>query len=247
MMRRLDSDEGENEDEDENEVELDDTCDESWYSSPYVLLQDNLFAWWELVEDTSLSSDQEAQSILNPTSIQAICIAEEQTIKVLRENDLCGSCSTGTTEKECLQPLSLIFVLKHYLSDMNDNEDGNASGNGNVDVSDMSCEELTSAYTNVQESFTQTLVNCAEELRASYGNSLYTNTTICPTGFVPQLVMKDFGIDGNDVLTHTTSYFHTGSGGVDGFDIFQLREELGYGNEVSVIAVYDTNSELFND
>lgn len=207
-------------------LEEDETCDASWYSSPQVLLQDNLLVMWEAADGVS---------ILNPGSIQTMCIAEEKTMEALRDNNLCGTCNK--MGKDCLPPLSLIHAIRQYLS--------NVEGKHLSGVESMSCTELASAYTKIASSFTQDLVQCADELRGSFGKSIATNATVCPSGFTPQLLHKDFGVDGSTLLTHSTSSFHTA--GSDTFELFSVREEFGYGSEDSITAVYDTNAELFND
>ncbi len=209
--------------EDRNSHQKDGSCDTSWYSSPNILVQDNLYALWKAVD---------GMSILHPMAIQDICIAEEKTMTVIRENNLCGSCSSNTGI-DCLQPLSLVFVLKQYLSSVEEN------------VEDMSCAEIASAYANIESSFTQKLIQCVDELRALVGHRVPGNTTVCPSAFSPQLVDKDFGMDGNTLLTHSTSHFHTADSDV--FKLFSARGGFGYGSDESITAVYDTNTELFNE
>ncbi len=203
-----------------------DTCDSSWYSSPNVLQNNNVYAFWK--------STRKDVSLLRPDSIRAICLAEEGTVEVLEKNKLCGSCSS--TGQACLPPLSLVLVLRQYIW----------GGEG------MTCSDLASEYAKFEDTFTQELVQCSNELRSSFGttigntNNNSTIATTCPPGLSPLLLDKDFGVDGETSLSYSTSYFHTA--GSDGSDLFDVHTEFGHGStEESVSGVYETNTSLFSE
>jgi 5-methyltetrahydrofolate--homocysteine methyltransferase len=207
------------------------SCDVSWYSSTDLLEEDNLFAVWKAEPSQEIAS----MSILDKELLSNICDSEASTQAILEENGACSSCEND----KCLSPHSLILVLK---------------GSGLIDGGEnMNCSELMSAYTSsVQSDFTASLVNCTNSIRLGFdpATSSYDPSILqsCPAGFRTNLVDNSFGVNGNQMLRYTTSYFHTSSSDFE--KVYQLwkGDSFDEGNKQSVVrGVYDTVYEEIND
>jgi hypothetical protein len=207
------------------------TCDTSWYSSVDLFKRDNLFAVWKAQPSQEMAS----MSILDREVLSDICDAEAVTLAMLEENGACSSCDND----KCLPPHSLILLLR---------------GSGLIDGSeDMNCLELMSAYTSsVQSEFTTALVNCTNSVRLSFdpATSTYDPSVLqsCPVGFRTSLVDNSFGINGNEMLRYTSSYFHTSA--VDFEKIYKIWKDdlFDEGSDPSVVSgVYDTVYENINE
>jgi 5-methyltetrahydrofolate--homocysteine methyltransferase len=207
------------------------SCDTSWYSSSDLFSEDNLFAVWK----AQPSMESASMSILDKEVLSDICEAEAATLASLEDNGACISCDND----KCLSPHSLILVLR---------------GSGFIDGGEnMNCSELMSAYTSsVQSEFTASLVNCTNSIRLSFdpATSSYDPNVLqnCPVGFRTSLVDNSFGVNGNEMLRYTSSYFHTSA--VDFEKIYQVWKDdlFDEGSNPSVVrGVYDTIYENIND
>jgi hypothetical protein len=195
-----------------------DTCDTDYYKS--MLAKNNLFA----VYKTDPLLETSTKSILEPDVLFEICETETKMKTVLEENGVCSGCDTSD---ECLPPHSLLLVLRLYLGD---------------DSLELSCSDLKQKYiqSGVQEEFTNTLVECVQEIYTNYDTetSSYSATTKCPDFFEVNLVDSDFARNGNTVLRYSSSYYITYQ--VTQEDLYDVRPDYPLTDETIVQSVYET-------
>jgi predicted RND superfamily exporter protein len=198
-------------------------CDsEKYYGN--IIFKKNLHATYK----TDRNLDTSTKSILDPDVLFDICAAETKTHELLQEKKLCGGCP-GTDQ--CLPPYSLLLVLRLTLNAM-----------------DVTCSELKDLYTpSVQEQFTNTLVECTQEVKENYDPTTYSygTPTKCPPGFQTSLIDQNFGENGSNVLRHSSSYFVTYK--IDDKDLYDVRSQYGYTDESIVTSAYDTLQETQNE
>lgn len=200
-----------------------DGCDADTYYSE-MLGKNNLFA----VYKTDASEETTSKSILDPDVLFEICETETKTHNVLKENGVCGGCDDNT---ECLPPVSLVLALRLTL--------------GNLD---LTCTELKEKYTpSVQESFTNSLVDCTQGILDTFDMSdrSYDTPDTCPLAFQVNLVDTEFGINGNSFLRHTSSYFITYE--TKNQKLYDVRPEYALTNTDIVTTAYDTLAETQNN
>lgn len=173
-----------------------DMCD-AWYNNPYdVLWQENLFALWKVQPELDDFSPDVTQSILDKEVINKICTAEQNSLRELEDAGLCTKCDTGVSKSNtCLPPHSLIYLIRNRLDSM-----------------DSSCEELTTAYSAIQEEFVDEMITCTNTYidnfdKASLVPGDMSNCTL--RGYLPSLVDINFGQYGNRKLRFSSSYFRT--------------------------------------
>lgn len=200
-----------------------DGCDaEKYYTK--AIAKDNLYA----VYKTDANPETETKSILEPEVLFEICEAETATQKVLEENGVCGGCDNET---ECLPPFSLLLVLRRRL-----------------DAMGLTCSELREQYTtSVQESFTNDLVECTQGILDTFNptTQTYDAPAACPPSFGVNLVDRTFGIDGNSMLKHTSSYFITYE--VDEEKLYEFRSQYAATDTNIISVAYDTSAETQNE
>lgn len=189
--------------------------EEQWYSSELLFKQNNMVALLE-AKDVSL---------LDPTAVRSICKAEVSNIATLESGGLCDNyCTSASTT--CLFPLSLVRVIRSYIGDSNH----------------LPCDDLAKVYEDVQDTFTQKLLDCANELKDNLGE-IGGNTT-CPLEFSAMMVDKDFGVEGNSFLKYSASIFPTSS--IDSLDLFNKVEELSSGDE-NIGIIYESRFDNFEE
>ena len=114
-------------------------------------------------------------SLLDPIAVRSICKAEVSNKAILESEGLCDEYCSGAYPT-CLSPLSLVRVIRSYIGHSNH----------------LPCDELAQVYEEVQESFTQQLVHCANELKDNLGE-IGGNTT-CPLEFSAMMIDKDLSL-----------------------------------------------------
>lgn len=189
---------------------MEDECDLSWQSSGAASEGNNLMALWESV----------GKSLLEPDIIEAVCDIELQTLSVLEEKELCGGC----TNKQCLHPASLIWVLRNQIGAEN-----------------FTCAQLAQAYVPYQYTFTEQLANCADELKTHFGVPR-TNSS-CPFGFSTFFVDGVFGSD-DTFLRYSSSFYHTSRS--DSFELFEVQDNYEFDSDL-VKVFYDTVFDEFEE
>lgn len=166
-------------------------------------------------------------SILDPDVIRDICLAEQNTQRVLQSEGLCGGCPTS-----CLPPLSIVSFARIHVQDFSLR---------------LSCAELGSSWEVVRSRLELNLMACAKALRSNYtiGGELPRE---CPLGFAPHILDSSFGVDDNLLLRTSSSVFATGYNGNASDDaLYELSESYDRAETSTVVrGVYDTNREDFN-
>lgn len=157
-------------------------------------------------------------SLLEPTSIHQLCDAESITVSVLEDDNLCDC-------DNCLPPLSLVRLVQNFLGTEN-----------------INCEDLAETYKNVQNEFTETLAQCANEMKTNMGIAMENST--CPSEFSPHLLDSDFGVQGNNFLRYSLSVYPTST--TDALSLFE--EEVNFGSGGDKIAItYETRFSEFEE
>ncbi len=161
-------------------------CSGAWYGSEEMLAPDsiNLMTMWKISESNEMSErlhrrerprrqrgHSASVSALDANALYEMCIAEEHTLKLLSEKDLCHKClvektpwssSTGSTteeEERCIQPYSLVGLARFYVRARYGEE---SLGTEHI-LPSMSCERLKSAWTaTMQKRFKEVLLECTQ-------------------------------------------------------------------------------------
>ena len=164
-------------------------------------------------------------SLLDPNAVRSICKAEVSNKAILESEGLCDNYCAGASTT-CLFPLSLVRVIRSYIGDSNH----------------LPCDDLAQVYEDVQDTFTQQLLDCANELKDNLGE-IGGNTT-CPLEFSAMMVDKDFGVEGNSFLKYSVSIYPTSS--VDSLNLFNKVEELSWGDE-NIGIIYESRFDNFEE
>ena len=130
-------------------------CSGDWYASNKMLDPEeiNLVSIWKI-------SDLSEKSALDADALYEMCMAEEHTLNLLTEEDLCHKCLIENEEGpqyRCIQPYSLVGLARLYLHSLgNDVELGSEHL-----IPSISCEGLEKLWTkNVQNTFEIILSEC---------------------------------------------------------------------------------------
>ncbi len=190
------------------------SCDSSELYSTMLLKDDNLFAVYKA---------QGSRSILDPEVLFEICEAETKTHEALIKNDVCSKCGG-----ECLPPVSLVWILRLKYGKLN-----------------STCDELQEFYTqDIQEEYTDLMLQCTSDILKNYDSATQTyseHDLNCPPGFQVSLVDTQFGVDNNNVLKHSSSYFFTYS--INKKELFKVRPEYAMTDKEFVSVAYDNLRE----
>lgn len=192
-------------------------CSGAWYGSKEMLNPEsiNLVNMWRISSSSVMS-----ESALDANALYEMCIAEEHTLNMLAENDLCHKClvekeswswSTGSTtieEERCIQPYSLVGLARVYMRA----QYGFKSLGIEHMLPSMSCERLKSRWSaRVQKEFKEVLLECTsymlEELQMTPATNLeYSSCKDFPI-MTASLVDDQFLDTGR--VTYTSSIFAT--------------------------------------
>jgi len=208
-------------------LDFKDTCDTSWFSKfNEVLFEGNMYAMWKVQPDEDHDATV-SSSALDENVLSQICKAEQNTMKILKDNNLCTTCSDGS----CLPPHSLVFLLRQKL-----------------EMHETSCEELMKIYTStVQEEFTDELLACTYEYSEKFDAATYMpgDMEVCLFDYLPNVVDANFGKDGNRNVRYTSSFFRTKNDDMEDFlDIYRSFDEA---DGETVRGVYNFESFFFID
>jgi len=156
-------------------------------------------------------------SALEGKVIRDICLAEQNTQRVLKENGLCDTCNDG----ECLPPYSLVFFARLTVGDS---------------TFSLSCAELATEWDSNYEALESELFACVEDIKASYDPDEPLPES-CPRGFSPTLVDEQFSRS-NPVVQYTSTIFLS-TGDLDG--LWEKVDEYDRAENSDVVTgVYDT-------
>lgn len=134
--------------------------------TPNPFLDQNFNSVWKTA-DADSSTPQ--ASALDADALYEMCVAEEKTLQILEEEDLCYKCPVEGSEPRCLQPVSLVAFARVFLTFLDGNFDA-----GNLDdmlVPPITCEMLRDRWTPVlQGYFTSMITSCTNYMLEWYGD-----------------------------------------------------------------------------
>jgi len=131
-----------------------------WYSS--FINREFLLSTWK--------PKSASTSALDPAILKEICRAEQNTLSLLK-SQTGGGALCETCNGQCLQPQSLVLVLRGYLN----------GAEGVNDREPMACDELLADtyYTpEVQADFTTMLATCIDYIKETFDSETTTTTDV---------------------------------------------------------------------
>ena len=155
-----------------------DGCDIGWYSSTNLTENTHLWPVWK--------TQKKDVSALSPQVIHDICVAEENTQKILEDKGLCFGCEQG-----CLPPYSIVLYARLLTP-------GGLS---------MTCSELLDAWGAYEESVQEMWTTCVSDIKNTYSADNPELPESCQYGFSPALIDEKF--DETSFLAYTSSIFAT--------------------------------------
>lgn len=162
-------------------------------------------------------------SALDGRVIRDICLAEQNTQTVLKDNKLCHTCDSG----ECLPPYSLVFFARLTIGDF---------------AFSLSCDDLASEWeSNFRADMETKIEACVADIKRNYDPDEALPES-CPLGFNPILLDEQFGTT-DPVVQYTSSVFMT-TLDLDGLWDNVDKFDRAYESDV-VTGVYDTQYEDF--
>ena len=247
----------EDEEEDADPL-LESVCSGDWYGSSEMISprNSNLFPIWK----TNDADESEPEmSMLDADSMYDVCMAEQNTLAALEDQDSCYKCTTETDSgsegnKKCIQPYSLVLMARFHLT-------GNDISQLHTLADTISCDTLRSLWTtNVQQSFTISLKTCVNwSVRMNSGNNNGTitiqDTTITisdpcpfPIKFVPSVVDELFPMSDRATVRYSSSYFATKDDKDTVEEMYDSNEDNMFDRSdgTPIVGVYDTNDEDFS-
>ena len=144
----------------EEEHSIDFYCTGQWYGSREMI--DPSATWLNSIWKTKDADLLQPQvSALDANAMYEMCLAEENTLSVLEDHDLCYKCSIDDTNdralKKCLQPYSLVAAARLYLNSLR------GIFQPEILVPSISCDDLQTQWSEtVQIQFTSLLIECTE-------------------------------------------------------------------------------------
>ena len=189
-------------------------CDLDYYTPEVILDDTRLWPVWK----TTSSSD----TAIDPQVILDICLAEENTQRILEEEGLCIPC--GDTGR-CLPPFSVVFYARLSID------------NG----MSMTCQQLSDAWGPFQQQTVEDWKACVAVLRETYDPNDVFLPSDCPYGFWPSLVEETF--DETSLSRYTSSIFATDYSHVD--DMYLIADRFDRSDDRKVTGAYDTQWEDF--
>lgn len=188
-------------------------CDMDWYFNETRLEGDeHLWPIWK--------AQSASVTILSPGVMFDVCVAEQNTQRILEANGLCFGCEDG-----CLPPFSPVLYARLLITD----------------GFSLDCQQLSDEWSNFQSDTESAWATCVAELKIAYDpNNEYELPMSCPTGFSPALVEATF--DETKWMTLTSSIFATGDDDID--SMYDIVDEFDRGSG-QVLGAYDTQYEGF--
>jgi hypothetical protein len=170
---------------------------------------------WPIWKATSAST-----TLLSSGLMYDVCVAEQNTQRILEANGLCFGCEDG-----CLPAFSPVLYARLLV-------DGGFS---------MDCQQLSDEWANYQSDTESQWATCVSDLKIVYDpNNDYDIPESCPVGFSPAFVEANF--DETKWMTYTSSIFPTGDEDIDA--MYEIVDQFDQGS-ARVIGVYDTQYEGF--
>lgn len=191
-----------------------DGCDVSWYTNWEALeYETHLWPIWR--------SESNSDTIMDPDLLKDLCVAEQNTQKILESKGLCFGCEEG-----CLPPYSIVLYARLVVP------------NG----FDMQCAELSEAWAEYQDATEAEWATCVADLKDVYDpKGSFEVPESCPLGFSPFLVEENFDRTGK--MMYTSSIFATSE--QDNGELYDLVDSFDHGTS-KIYGAFDTQYEDFN-
>ena len=187
-------------------------CNIAWYANVTDLLyEEHLWPIWK--------TENPSTTLLSPNMLRDICVAEENTQRVLEANNFCFGCQDG-----CLPPYSPVLFARIVV------ENGFS----------MTCQQLSEGWTQYQAATENSWAQCTKDLKEVYDKDGFTMPTSCPPGFTAALVEENF--DSTKFMTYTSSIFATNANPKVMYDFV---DQFYQGVEDVLYGAYDTQYEGF--
>ena len=179
----------------------------------------NLVSMWKTLDSDDDQTTLHPTSALDADALYEICIAEEHTLKVLSEKDLCYKCPispadaqlSDETQWNCVQPYSLVAVARLYLRFREAGSfDLESTTTSEILNPSISCSSLKTMWTtSVQSEFTQIAMACTKQAMES---SLTTSSNpMCPPFALAAASFVDEQFLQSGIVQYTASIFATKS------------------------------------
>jgi len=195
------------------EAELD-GCNVDWYFN-YTQREEDEHLWpiWR--------AESPSTNLFQPSLLYDVCVAEQNTQRVLEAKGLCFGCETG-----CLPPFGTVLNARLIVD------------NG----FQMDCKELSDSWGTYQEATENTWATCVKDVKEAFDpNNEWEMPESCPVGFSTALVEENFDV--NKWMTLTSSIYATREKDVEA--LYEIVDEFDQGTD-AVTGVYDTQYEGFN-
>ena len=180
----------------------------------------NLVSMWKTLDSDNDQTTLHPRSALDADALYEMCIAEQHTLKVLSEKDLCYKCpihstteaqQSDETQWDCVQPYSLVAVARLYLRFIETGSfDLESTATEEYLNPSISCASLKSMWTtSVQSEFTQIAMVCIkqemESAAAAASNPNCPIFALAAAGFVDEQFLH------SGIVQYTASVYATKS------------------------------------
>lgn len=193
-----------------------DGCDTEWYTDGRMTNQTRLWPVWKVATI--------ADTALEPETLKELCIAEEQTQRILEEKGLCFGCE-GSATRKCLPPHSIVLYARMLVPD----------------GLTLDCDSLATAWAPFQAVTEGQWKECVDFIET---NPETTDGAIlaehCPDNFYSSLLDEFF--DSTLSVQYTSSIFATEEDEVT--ELYEIVADFGRGG-VHIEGAYDTQYEDF--
>ena len=192
-------------------------CDFSVYTENSFTRQTRLWPVWK--------SQTEDTSLLSPKALRDICVAEENTQRILEKQGLCFGCDEG-----CLPPYSMVLLVRLAIP-------------GGFD---MSCDALSTAWEPFYPAMELQVQQCVADTKELALNTaegeIEELPPSCPPYFDTALV--DAQVDENKRVTFSSSIFVTTANSETTDKMYEHVDSFDRGSTL-VIGAYDTQNDTF--
>lgn len=191
------------------------TCDLSLYHPNSLTANSHLWPIWQ-------PKVPGGSALLGRSAFKDLCQAEEHTLEVLKEADLCIACGDGT----CMPPYSIVLLARLT-----------------VDKGmQMECDTLAGAWGTYVTENNVNLQACIQERMQGKWSSADTQ---CIDYFGPILVDVGYATSGHVALTSTVFLTKDTKDGGEADLLYDYVGQYDHGNTATIEGAYDTQDEHF--
>mmetsp|Transcript_5011 Transcript_5011/g.14599 ORF Transcript_5011/g.14599 Transcript_5011/m.14599 type:complete len:1206 (+) Transcript_5011:1375-4992(+) len=195
-----------------------DGCDLNVYFNDTISDENRLWPVWQ--------PSGPYDTALDPAVLEEICIAEQNSLRVLEDNGVCDKCADGGTA--CMPPLSIVLYARLQI------EDGFA----------MTCSELAQLWAPLQAATEDNWQECVAAIKSDFDPQTQLNfPNVCPFGFHPAMVNADYDV--TKLASSTSSVFWTRQR--DLHRMYEFQNQFDRGSSAIVNGKYDSDGRHFVD